>query len=134
MVHYLSRGEAEMHQKGEEHALASGPVWHVHRRFNRSFETMRAGYRNALEWTLKHRRATGAVFGLFVAASFSLAFVIGRDFFPAVDSGQIRLHVRAPAGTRIEQTERMFAAVEDELRRQIPASELGNILDNIGLP
>jgi CzcA family heavy metal efflux pump len=134
MVHYLSRSEAEIHQKGEEHYKGGGPVWRIHRGFNRGFERMRGSYRGALTWSLHHRRWTGTIFGVFVLASFSLAFVIGRDFFPAVDAGQIRLHVRAPAGTRIEQTERIFAAVEDEIRRQIPASELGNILDNIGLP
>src|SRR5579863_3174541 len=68
------------------------------------------------------------------AACLGLTPFLGQDFFPQVDAGQIRLHVRAPAGTRIEETERYFAQVETELRRVIPAAELTDILDNIGLP
>src|SRR3989475_12705469 len=59
---------------------------------------------------------------------------MGRDFFPQVDAGEFRLHVRAPAGTRLEETERLFGQVEDMIRRVIPAKELDTILDNIGLP
>jgi len=134
MVHYLSRSEIEVYQLGEEHAHLHGPVWRIHRAFNRRFEQMREGYRNALAWSLAHRRMVGVLFGGFVAASFLLVFVIGEDFFPYVDSGQMRLHVRAKAGTRLEQTERIFAQVEDEIRREIPRPELVSILDNIGLP
>src|SRR4029077_20154818 len=68
--------------------------------------------------------ALGAVMFLFV----------GRDFFPAIDGGQIQLHVRVPAGTRIEKTEQMFQRIEDKIREIIPASERGLIVDNIGLP
>ena len=61
-------------------------------------------------------------------------YLVGRDFFPTVDSGQIRLHARAPAGTRIEETELIFADIENEIRSVIPPGELDTILDNIGLP
>jgi multidrug efflux pump subunit AcrB len=73
-------------------------------------------------------------FGVFFLLSLGLMFQVGQDFFPTVDSGQMRLHVRAPAGTRIEETERIISRVEASIRRQIPARELRTILDNIGLP
>ena len=69
-----------------------------------------------------------------MAGSLCLAPLIGRDFFPTVDSGQMRLHARAPAGTRIEKTEQIFAEIEDEIRQVIPPREIENIIDNIGIP
>src|SRR5450755_3079029 len=77
---------------------------------------------------------TAACFGLIVAACAALIPFIGPDFFPQVDAGQIRLHVRAPAGTRIEETESYFKQVEDTIRHTVPPAELSDILDNIGLP
>ncbi len=71
---------------------------------------------------------------VFVVASLGLAPFIGRDFFPTVDSGQMRLHARAPAGTRIEETEVIFANIENEIRQVIPAREIDTIIDNIGIP
>jgi multidrug efflux pump subunit AcrB len=133
MVHYLCASEAEIHSKGEEHVQRRGPVWIAHRAFQRRFESFRAGYGHALQWTLEHRLLVGGLFAVFVVASMSLVFFVGQDFFPRVDSGQMRLHVRAPAGSRIERTEQIFSQVEDEIRRQI-GPELGGILDNIGLP
>lgn len=134
MVHYLSRSEIEIYQRGEEHAHLNGPVWRVHRAFNKRFEHARESYRSALAWCLDRRGLVAILFGVFVAGSFLLIFVIGEDFFPYVDSGQMRLHVRAKPGTRLEQTERIFSRVEDEIRAEIPPPELVNILDNIGLP
>lgn len=136
MAHYMLPSEVEVFQEGEEgpHAAARGLFWHVHHLFNRLFESAREAYRNALGWTLDHRGAVLMIFILFFAASLQLAFFVGRDFFPYVDSGQMRLHVRAPEGTRIEETEHLFARVEEEIRRVIPAAELKSILDNIGLP
>ena len=58
----------------------------------------------------------------------------GEDFFPTVDSGQMRLHARAPSGTRIEKTETIFAEIEDEIRQVIPPGEIDDIIDNIGIP
>src|SRR5207248_10570618 len=75
-----------------------------------------------------------AGFMLFVCGSLTLIHFIGSDFFPNVDSGQLRLHARTPAGTRIEEAELVFARIEDEIRRVIPPSELGTVLDNIGVP
>src|SRR5262249_31974621 len=68
------------------------------------------------------------------AGSISLAIFIGRDFFPTVDSGQMRLHARAPSGTRIERTEEIFADIEREIRQVIPPGEIDTVIDNIGIP
>src|SRR5262249_46452668 len=71
---------------------------------------------------------------IFTVASFSLVFFVGEDFFPTVDSGQIRLHLFTPPGTRIEEAEQYFARVDDEIRNVVPAGELDMVLDNIGMP
>jgi multidrug efflux pump subunit AcrB len=136
MLHFLLEGEAKLYQEGEGgHAAHSdGIIWRVHHKFNELFERLRDRYGAVLEWTLAHRAIVGGVFGVFAVGSLLLAFVVGRDFFPYVDSGQIRLHVRMPEGTRIEQTERVFADIERQIRRIIPADELDTLLDNIGLP
>ncbi|HVU65454.1 MAG TPA: efflux RND transporter permease subunit [Phycisphaerales bacterium] len=110
-------------------------IWRVHFAFNRQFERMRRWYGGLLVWALDHRWTTTLLFGLVVVGSCGfLVPTIGEDFFPAVDAGQIRLHVRAPAGTRIEQTERIFAQVEEAIRKSIPDEELDAMLDNIGIP
>ena len=91
-------------------------------------------YEGALDWALTHARVVIAVFLTFAMASLCLYPFVGRDFFPTVDAGQLRLHVRAPAGTRIEETEVYFQRVEDYIRQVIPANELNVIVDNIGVP
>ncbi|HEX4461894.1 MAG TPA: efflux RND transporter permease subunit, partial [Polyangia bacterium] len=93
----------------------------------RSYGTLLAG-------VLAHRRLFFGVFGGFVVLSLGLLTFVGRDFFPATDAGQIKLHVRAPAGTRIEETERIFADVEHAIRADIPERDLANVIDNIGIP
>ncbi|MGD0921619.1 MAG: efflux RND transporter permease subunit [Terriglobia bacterium] len=134
MLHYLLGAEADLHN-GTAHQLQSaGLIWRVHAAFDRRFEQMRESYRSALAWSLAHRRTVAILFGVFAAASLLLTFMVGRDFFPYVDSGQMRLQVRAPEGTRIEETEHILGRIEDEIRRQIPAEELDSILDNMGLP
>jgi multidrug efflux pump subunit AcrB len=136
MVHYMLPPEVELYQQGKHgHAAESeGWIWRAHHAFNRRFESMRERYRRALEWSLGHRLWVAGAFGIFFALSLLLMFLVGRDFFPYVDSGQMRLHVRAPMGTRIEETERIFADIEREIRHLIPGNELDTILDNIGLP
>jgi CzcA family heavy metal efflux pump len=133
MVHYLCASEVEIYAKGEDHVHVAGVVWRVHHAFNGWFERARARYIDTLAWTLGHRKLAGGAFVLFVIASLPLALFVGEDFFPTVDSGQMRLHVRTPPGTRIEETERIFGKVEEEIRREL-GGELSNILDNIGLP
>ena len=136
MVHYLLKSEVALYQSGE-HGHAGGGTsifWRVHNKFNDAFEAVRGRYRNLLIAALHYRAIVAIGFAVFALGSLSLAFIVGRDFFPYVDSGQMRLHVRAPVGTRIEETEHVFSLVDDEIRRQIPASDLDAILDNIGLP
>jgi multidrug efflux pump subunit AcrB len=110
-------------------------VWRVHDVFNAQFERFRRFYGGLLAWALRHRPTVVSAFMLLVVVSCGGLFsLIGTDFFPNVDAGQIRLHVRCPPGTRIEETEKYFASVTDVIRRTIPRSELATVLDNIGIP
>ncbi|CAB3749581.1 efflux RND transporter permease subunit [Paraburkholderia humisilvae] len=102
--------------------------------FEQRFETVRHLYRGALEQAIERRRRFIPLFVLVCVGSLVLVPLIGRDFFPAVDTGDIRLHLRAPTGTRIEETARLTDEVEAKIRTVIPASEQGSILDNIGVP
>ncbi len=138
MVHYLLKVEVDMYRSGEHGEGASSKghsiIWRIHFAFNRRFERFRAAYTGLLDWALDHRAPVLTGFMIFALGSLGLVYLIGSDFFPTVDSGQIRLHVRGPAGTRIEQTEQIFADVENEIHNVIPAGELDTVLDNIGLP
>jgi multidrug efflux pump subunit AcrB len=134
-VHYLMRGQPVMHDSGDGHAAAGGDVfWRIHVRFNRHFERFRDAYVRRLHWCLDHRRAVALGMGALLVGTGFLVPALGRDFFPLVDAGSFRLHVRAPAGTRIEETERVFTQVDDIIRQVIPAAELETVIDNIGLP
>jgi CzcA family heavy metal efflux pump len=106
----------------------------VYLRFDAGFERFRGGYIIILSSLLTHRKQFGGAFLLFCVLSLGLGFTLGRDFFPAVDSGQIRLHMRMPTGTRIEETARVTDEVEKVIREVIPAGELQTILDNLGTP
>ena len=138
MVHYLLKQEVDMYRTGEhgESGSAEGHpfIWRVHFAFNRRFVRIRAAYTGLLDWALDHRGAVLTGFLSFCLWFARAGFLVGSDFFPTVDSGQIRLHARAPAGTRIESTEMIFAAIENEIRSVIAPGELDTILDNIGLP
>jgi multidrug efflux pump subunit AcrB len=135
MVRYILKPELDLYQGGKGHAAGGkGFVWRTHYAFNRRFENFRAGYRALLTWALAHRWTVVALFGTFCVGSGILATQLGEDFFPQVDAGQLRLHVRAPVGSRIEETESVFAAVEERIRQIIPKDKLDTILDNIGLP
>jgi multidrug efflux pump subunit AcrB len=124
--------------KGERHGAAgevsAGRFSRLHRGFERGFERMRQGYVRLLTSLLERRRIVPVVAVLVLALGTAMLLLVGRDFFPAIDGGQIQLHVRAPAGSRIESTERIFQAVEDKIREIIPARERELIVDNIGLP
>ena len=110
------------------------PFWRLHLVFNRSFERLLDAYRSGVHWAVRHRRAVVYVFcGMFVGSAILVPF-IGEDFFPQVDSGAIRLHVRAPTGTRIEETRRLFSEVEHTIGETIPKKELELTIDNLGLP
>jgi multidrug efflux pump subunit AcrB len=116
---------------GETRRSIFGRISH---RFDAGFRRLAGAYEGTLDWVLEYRRAAILAFLAFAIVSLFLYPFIGRDFFPAVDAGQLRLHARAPAGTRIEQTEVYFQQVEDYIRQVIPAGELSVITDNIGLP
>ena len=131
MVRYLLAGEAELHRDGRRSRCTESSAIHT---ASSGFERMRAGYRTLLASALSHRRLVAAAFVLICGACLGLTPFLGQDFFPQVDSGQIRLHVRAPATTRIEETEQYFAAVEKSIRQVIPPQELTDMVDNIGLP
>ena len=135
MVDYLLKEEALEHARPEAHAdVKLGIFGRIHHAFNHGFELFRSAYGRVLETALAHRALTFLVFAIIVGSAIFLAPQVGRDFFPTVDAGQFRLHLKAPTGTRIEETERAFTAVEDELRKIIPPQELGLIIDNIGVP
>lgn len=106
--------------------------WHAG--FERRFEALRAAYTARLAWALAHPGRTVGAFLVFFAASFALLPFAGQDFFPTVDAGQFRLHIRAPAGTRIEETERQFHEVEKVIREVVPPDQIDRVLANIGLP
>jgi multidrug efflux pump subunit AcrB len=130
MAKYLLRGEKVGHTvKSRNHLVL------FQQKFGVAFEKFRAGYRGLLERCLQHRRAFLALF--FAVCLGSLALIVpwlGQDFFPTVDAGSFKLHLRGPTGMRIEDTAFLCDRVEDSIRRQIPGSEVSSIIDNIGLP
>jgi multidrug efflux pump subunit AcrB len=120
--------------KGEGRGAEGGRFARFHHRLERGFDRLRDGYAELLA-TLLTRRIIVPVFAMAILALGTVMYLfVGRDFFPAIDGGQIQLHVRAPAGTRIEKTEQIFEAVENKIRDIIPANERELIVDNIGLP
>lgn len=147
LVKYMVAGEVHLYSEGEhgQHGQEKEPgdtgerdrgnfIWRLSRRFEALFERGRDRYRNWLDWSLGHPVIVCLVFGIFCAGSFALYPFLGEDFFPKVDAGQFRLHVRAAPGTRLEETEQIFNRVEDKIRQTVPADELNIVLDNIGLP
>ncbi len=122
--------------RGHEHK-AAGPktiFGQYQRGFEEHFERFRRGYYQLLETTLGHSKVFATCFLAFCVLSVGLVFFLGEDFFPSVDAGLMRLHVRARAGLRVEETARLCDEIEAYLRQQIPKDELVTILDNIGLP
>ncbi|KXU87359.1 RND transporter [Caballeronia megalochromosomata] len=106
----------------------------LHKRFDRGFERMRGAYIVILSTLLVKRRMFATLFLGFCLLSTALVLVLGEDFFPSVDAGDIRMHMRAPTGTRIEETARLADEVEKVVRQIVPQDELATILDNLGLP
>jgi multidrug efflux pump subunit AcrB len=142
MVKYLLRSHPGGHEREimEEHDAEAGrkssrnPLVRFQHSFEGWFEKVRLGYRDLLMLAMENRRIFIIGFMTVVLLSFGLVPFLGRNFFPTVDAGEINLHVRAPVGTRIEETAALFDHVEASIRRTIPADELGTIVDNIGLP
>src|SRR5437870_4475700 len=137
MVLYLLAPEARaraQREAGHEAGRRRSIFGRISDAFEAGFHRLTATYEGVLDWALGHTRTVIAVFLVFAAVSLFLYPFVGRDFFPTVDAGQLRLHVRTPAGTRIEETERYFQQVEDYIRQVIPVRELAAIIDNIGVP
>jgi len=135
MMHFLLPKEVPLYQGQEkESPLSRSFIWRFHQRFERGFDWFAEKYKGRLEWALGHPKITLVVFAVVSLGSLALIPVIGRDFFPYVDSGQMEFHVRPPAGTRIETATEVFKQVNEEIRRVIPAEELQMVLNNIGLP
>ena len=128
MVMFIMRGH-------EHRSLESkNPLVRFQRKFEHGFEKFRGGYQQLLETTLEHRGLFAVCFITFCVLSLGLVFFLGRDFFPKVDAGLIRLHFRGRAGLRVEETARLCDEVEEVLRSEIPKEELQTVLDNIGVP
>ncbi len=131
MAKYLLRGDKTEAQR----AASSNPLVRLQRRFEEGFERFRHSYRGLLELALHHRAVFLSAFFVFSLASLAVLIPwLGRDFFPSVDSGTFKLHMRAPTGMRIEQTANLCDLVERAIRAQIPAGEVQSVIDNIGLP
>jgi multidrug efflux pump subunit AcrB len=131
MAKYLLRH----HREDQEQTPSRNPLVKFQHTFEELFERLRNGYHSVLDRALHHRRLF--LTGFFAACLGSLAILIpwlGQDFFPPVDAGSFKLHVRGPTGMRIEDTAFLCDLVENSIRRQIPTSEVSSIIDNIGLP
>ena len=128
LVMYIMRGHEH---RAEQPTSIFG---RFQRGFERRFENFRAAYQQLLETTLEHRKLFSVCFIGFCLLSLTLVFFLGQDFFPSVDAGLLRLHLRAHPGLRVEETARLTDQVEQVLRSEIPKEELQTMLDNIGVP
>ena len=144
LAKYLLRAHAQTHHSGEhledavgsEHlqTASTNPLVRFQYEFEKVFGRIREKYKELLLIALSHRRPFIIGFLGFVLLSFALVPLLGRNFFPEVDAGQIKLHVRAQTGTRIEETARLCDEIERQIKNEIPADEIKNVIDNIGLP
>ncbi len=131
MAKYLLRGE----KKEAGAAPSRNPLVRFQKRFEEGFERLRHSFRGLLETCLHHRLVFLIAFFAFCVGSLVVLIPwLGRDFFPSVDSGAFKLHMRAPTGMRIEETANLCDQVEQSIRKQIPAAEVQSVIDNIGLP
>ena len=140
LFNYLMRGAvhefAEEGSAGPSQSIAApkNVLVRFQAGFERAFERFRERYRDTVSWALSQARLTVAAFiGLMVISAMLFPF-LGRDFFPQVDAGQMRLHVRAPPGTRLEKTQQYFSEVETQIRQLVGNDQIDVMLDNIGLP
>jgi multidrug efflux pump subunit AcrB len=129
LANYLLRGQAHESSTGP----SRNPLVRFQQGFERRFEAVRSGYGGLLVLGLRNRGKLIAGFVGFSLLSFGLAPFLGQDFFPSVDGGQIKMHVRAQTGTRIEETTRLADRIGEAVHQIIPADELDSIVDNIGL-
>ena len=137
---YLMRGSHDAHVHAAADFLETDPTSRrnifsrIHHGFEHGFERLRDTYKQSLEWALSEPKQTVAFFAFLMVISLLLFPALGRDFFPEVDAGQMRLHVRSPAGSRLEQTQADFAQVEAAIRELVGDKQIDTMLDNIGLP
>jgi len=131
----LMRSSVESHAEAE-HARPRGfnPFRAIHLGFNAAFDRFRNSYRNGVTYAVGRAGLASLFFIGLMMCSLALFPSLGRDFFPQVDAGQMRLHVRAPPATRLEETQRYFAEVEHEIRKIVGDDQIDVVLDNIGLP
>jgi multidrug efflux pump subunit AcrB len=135
LVPTLSRILFEGHREADEAKEENpGLIGRLNRKREHAFERLREGYGGVLDLVLHHRVFALCIFGLMFAVSAVLPFIIGTDFFPSVDAGLMKLHVRAPIGTRLEDTEQLMMKVEARIREIIPPDEIDTINDLEGLP
>jgi multidrug efflux pump subunit AcrB len=132
LAKYLLKGHH--HHDAVAHVKRRNPFVWFQQTFEHAFERTRLAYRAVLERCIRHRAIFTVCFFLACVASLGLFPWLGQDFFPDVDSGHMRLHIRARTGTRIEETAKLCDLIENRIRQIIPAAEVENILDNIGLP
>ena len=135
MAHFLLAGQHHASTRApSETSPPSGAFGRFQRGFERRFETLRQGYVGLLQLALDHRRWFAGGFLGVAVVSLGLAPYLGQDFFPSVDSGAIKIHVRAPTGTRIDGTTLLTDQIEQKIRAILPKDRLESIVDNIGLP
>jgi CzcA family heavy metal efflux pump len=127
----LVRTEEERKERTEH---SRNPLVHMQAKFEDGFEKFRESYRRMLATSIRHQKLFLICFLSGCVLSFALVPLVGQDFFPSVDSGEFSFHLRAPTGTRIEETAALCDRVENDIRSQIPPNELVTIIDNIGLP
>jgi len=133
MARYLLVARTE-HERRTASRASGNPFVRMQEKFEVGFEKFRGWYHRVLATSIRHRNVFIVVFLSACVLSFALLPFVGQDFFPGVDSGEFKMHMRAPTGTRIEDTAALCDQVEADIRRQIPPKELVTILDNIGLP
>jgi len=134
MARFLLVAQSSREHSERAKAASRNPFVRMQAVFEAGFERVRNRYRNALETAIRHRKMIVVCFFPACILSFALLPFVGQDFFPTVDNGEFKIHVRAPTGTRIEETADLCSQIDDEIRRAVPPSELVTIIDNIGLP
>jgi multidrug efflux pump subunit AcrB len=127
-------GNREPDRQASPARRAFNPFRAIHSGFERGFGGFREAYRNGLAFSVTRSAVTVMFFGVLMVCSLVLFPLLGQDFFPQVDAGQMRLHVRAPPATRIEETQRQFADVERAIRKIVGNDQIDTMLNNIGLP
>ena len=134
MARFLLVAQSSREHSEKAKAASRNPFVRMQAVFEAGFERVRNRYRNALETAIRHRKLIVVCFFPACILSFALLPFVGQDFFPTVDNGEFKIHVRAPTGTRIEETADLCSQIDGEIRRAVPPSELVTIIDNIGLP